>query len=133
MCKNGRIWRWVDHTVGHSTLKIIFFLIYIKVKKLVKYGYLKKRNYQDTISCLAKPQFGTRCLSFKCNYGIVLSLFLNNEFIVLFQKSRDEMQYMKIELERMKEECKTNTKGNSLFSEVSYLYLTFVHKADAFI
>ena len=20
MCKNGRIWRWVDHTVGHSTL-----------------------------------------------------------------------------------------------------------------
>ena len=23
MCKNGRIWRWVDHTVGHSTLIII--------------------------------------------------------------------------------------------------------------
>ena len=22
MCKNGRIWRWVDHTVGHSTLII---------------------------------------------------------------------------------------------------------------
>ena len=21
MCKNGRIWRWVDHTVGHSTLR----------------------------------------------------------------------------------------------------------------
>ena len=20
MCKNGRIWRWVDHKVGHSTL-----------------------------------------------------------------------------------------------------------------
>ena len=20
MCKNGHIWRWVDHTVGHSTL-----------------------------------------------------------------------------------------------------------------
>ena len=20
MCKNGRIWRWVDHTVWHSTL-----------------------------------------------------------------------------------------------------------------
>ena len=22
MCKNGRIWRWVDYTVGHSTLKL---------------------------------------------------------------------------------------------------------------
>ena len=24
MCKNGRIWRWVDHTVGHSTLSVMF-------------------------------------------------------------------------------------------------------------
>ena len=23
MCKNGRIWRWVDHTVGHSTLTLL--------------------------------------------------------------------------------------------------------------
>ena len=25
MCKNGRIWRWVDHTVGHSTLTKLYY------------------------------------------------------------------------------------------------------------
>ena len=33
MCKNGRIWRWVDHTVGHSTLNIAISKQMINVKK----------------------------------------------------------------------------------------------------
>ena len=32
MCKNGRIWRWVDHTVGHSTL-IALYIIWAKGEK----------------------------------------------------------------------------------------------------
>ena len=31
MCKNGRIWRWVDHTVGHSTLKVTKLTLLLNV------------------------------------------------------------------------------------------------------
>ena len=48
MCKNGRIWRWVDHTVGHSTLSELF-------ANLVEYGmcnvYVYMYNMYVYVQC----------------------------------------------------------------------------------
>ena len=43
MCKNGRIWRWVDHTVGHSTLKVP------SIKFNNNYYYIYYNNYDSEL------------------------------------------------------------------------------------
>ena len=44
MCKNGRIWRWVDHTVGHSTLTGLVAIIVIVIVIIILYLYFVARQ-----------------------------------------------------------------------------------------
>ena len=60
MCKNWRIWRWVDHTVGHSTLKMNHPVIsrYFDTLK-VWYRYRVVPRYNDIVTIW--PVSGTLC------------------------------------------------------------------------
>ena len=52
MCKNRRIWRWVDHTVGHSTLSgffipfisYVFLYIFVPIEEIL----MKDTRCNDT-------------------------------------------------------------------------------------
>ena len=74
MCKNGRIWRWVDHTVGHSTLnkKIIraFVDMHIHIADMHRATFCH-------MLCVFYDQFGAFSmvnLALKCTTRAVLRL-----------------------------------------------------------
>ena len=70
MCKNGRIWRWVDHKVGHSTLSLLFgefcYLDNAKVWKLFKAFMSNRTNRASFIApilCSQVSSFFIRSIS----------------------------------------------------------------------
>ena len=70
MCKNGRIWRWVDHTVGYSTLISCYFkLLFI----------LEVPSFCNKSSC---RRYGPlNCITYTCRISIMTFYILCRYYI----------------------------------------------------